>query len=169
MNIHAHSDASDDLSFLLDRSVAFILKPEDPDTFLRWFGEYAQQTAPGFFAPLTNPDALHSFKAFFARYIWNRTALPGNQPNGVSFALFFAFAISNAMVTIRRVGPFNYFIWITRDKKTRSRPQSPPQSLKPGEQKLLDACRTGEPCQLEQERPEQATEANTVGGSPAAS
>lgn len=75
----ALSDANNDLSFLLDRSVAFILKSEDPDAFLRWFGEYAQQIAPGFFAPLTNPDGLHSFKAFFARYIWNRTTLPGNH------------------------------------------------------------------------------------------
>lgn len=72
-------DANDDLSFLLDRSAAFILKSEDADAFLRWFGESAQRIAPGFFAPLTNHDALHSFKAFFARYIWNRTALPGNH------------------------------------------------------------------------------------------
>lgn len=80
MNNPAHSDANDDLSFLLDRSVAFILKSEDPDAFLRWFGEYAQQIAPGFFLPFGgHPGAVRSFVAFFARYIWNRTALPGNH------------------------------------------------------------------------------------------
>lgn len=80
MNKPAHSDTNDDLSFLLDRSVAFILKSEDPDAFLRWFGEYAQQIAPGFFRQFDcNPEARQSFMSFFARYIWNRTALPGNH------------------------------------------------------------------------------------------
>jgi len=74
------SDANDDLSFLLDRSVAFILKSEDPDAFLRWFGEYAQQIAPGFFRQFGgHPEAMRSFMSFFARYIWNRTPLPVNH------------------------------------------------------------------------------------------
>jgi hypothetical protein len=36
------------------------------------------------------------------------------------------------------------------------------QPLRPGEEKLREACRTGAICQLEEQRPEQATEANSV-------
>lgn len=72
--------ANDDLDFLLQRSVQEILKSEDPLVFQQWFQRYAEPIAPGFFAPFSdNPEALRSFKPFFARYIWNRTALPGNR------------------------------------------------------------------------------------------
>jgi len=72
--------ANDDLDFLLQRSVAEILKSEDPLVFQQWFQRYAEAIAPNFFAPFNgNPDALRSFKPLFARYIWNRTALPGNH------------------------------------------------------------------------------------------
>jgi len=72
--------ANDDLNFLLQRSVEEILKSEDPLVFMQWFQRDAEPIAPNFFAPFSgNPDALRSFKPLFARYIWNRTALPGNH------------------------------------------------------------------------------------------
>jgi hypothetical protein len=72
--------ADDDLDFLLQRSVAEILKSEDPLAFHQWFLRYAEPIAPNFFAPFSgNPEALKSFKPVFARYIWSRTALPGNH------------------------------------------------------------------------------------------
>jgi hypothetical protein len=72
--------ANDDLDFLLQRSVEEILKSEDPLVFQQWFQRYAEPIAPNFFVPFSgNPEALKSFKPIFARYIWNRTALPGNN------------------------------------------------------------------------------------------
>lgn len=48
--------------------------------FQQWFLRYAEPIAPNFFAPFSgNPDAMRSFKPVFARYIWDRTALPGNH------------------------------------------------------------------------------------------
>jgi tetratricopeptide (TPR) repeat protein len=80
MNTADMSDANDDLEFLLARSVAVILKSENPELFLHWFGNYAQPLAPNFFRQFgAHSEALRSFAAFFARYIWNRTALPGNH------------------------------------------------------------------------------------------
>lgn len=72
--------ASNDLDFLISRSVSVILKSEDATEFLRWFDQYAEDVAPIFFKQFqSNRDGLRSFKSFFARYIWNRTALPGNN------------------------------------------------------------------------------------------
>jgi len=72
--------ANDDLDFLLQRSVQEILKSEDAVLFQQWFLRYAEAIAPNFFAPFRgNPDAMRSFKPIFARYIWDRTALPSNH------------------------------------------------------------------------------------------
>lgn len=72
--------ANDDLEFLLNRSAAEILKSEDPDKYLNWFCQYATAVAPAFFKPFTRePAVLHSFLFSFARFIWNRTPLPGNH------------------------------------------------------------------------------------------
>lgn len=72
--------ANDDLDFLLQRCVGEILKSEDPLAFQQWFHRYAEVIAPNFFVPFSgNSEALRSFKPMFARYIWNRTALPGNH------------------------------------------------------------------------------------------
>ena len=69
---------NDDLEFLLIRSVEEILKTEDHTAFFEWFNRYAEAVAPVFFTKLV-PAARPSFKGFFSRYIWNRTALPGNH------------------------------------------------------------------------------------------
>ncbi len=72
--------ASNDLEFLIRRSVSVILKSEDSTDFLHWFELHAENVAPTFFRQFQkNADALRSFKAFFGRFIWNRTALPGNN------------------------------------------------------------------------------------------
>jgi len=72
--------ASNDLEFLIRRSVSVILKSEDSTDFLHWFEQHAEDVAPTFFKQFQkNADVLRSFKAFFARFIWNRTALPGNN------------------------------------------------------------------------------------------
>lgn len=72
--------ADDDLDFLLQRCVGVILRTEDPLAFQQWFQRHAESIAPNFFVPFSgNPEALRSFKPMFARYIWNRTALPGNH------------------------------------------------------------------------------------------
>jgi tetratricopeptide (TPR) repeat protein len=72
--------ASNDLEFLISRSVSVILKSEDATEFLRWFDKYSEDVAPVFFKQFqSSPDGLRSFKSFFARFIWNRTALPGNN------------------------------------------------------------------------------------------
>ncbi|NNM80749.1 MAG: SEC-C domain-containing protein [Gallionella sp.] len=71
---------SNDLDFLFSRSVAVILKSEDSTQFLRWFDQYAEDVAPIFFRQFqASPDGLRSFKSFLSRFIWNRTALPGNH------------------------------------------------------------------------------------------
>jgi len=70
--------ANDDLEFLLRRSVEEILKTEDHTAFCEWFNRYAEAVSPNFFAQLV-PEARLPFKGFFSRYIWNRTALPGNH------------------------------------------------------------------------------------------
>ncbi|TAJ76422.1 MAG: SEC-C domain-containing protein [Gallionellaceae bacterium] len=71
---------NDDLEFLLQRSVAQILKSEDPAQFLRWFEQSAEAIAPNFFSAFVDgAEALRGFKSFFARYVWNRTHLPGNH------------------------------------------------------------------------------------------
>lgn len=72
--------ASNDLELLFSRSVSVILKSEVSTDFLHWFDQHAEDVAPIFFKQFqSNDDALRSFKAFFGRYIWNRTALPGNN------------------------------------------------------------------------------------------
>ncbi|MDP2760502.1 MAG: SEC-C domain-containing protein [Sideroxyarcus sp.] len=70
--------ANDDLDFLLRRSVEEILKTEDHTAFSVWFNRYAEAVSPNFFAQLVT-EARPSFKGFFSRFIWNRTALPGNH------------------------------------------------------------------------------------------
>lgn len=71
---------NDDLEFLLQRSAAQILKSEDPAQFLRWFEQSAETIAPNFFSAFADgAEALRGFKSFFARYVWNRTHLPGNH------------------------------------------------------------------------------------------
>lgn len=72
--------SNDDLEFLLQRSVAQILKSEDPIQFFRWFEQSAEIIAPNFFGAFADgKEALRSFKSYFSRYIWNRTHLPSNH------------------------------------------------------------------------------------------
>jgi hypothetical protein len=71
---------NNDLEFLITRSVSVILKSEDENEFLHWFDLYAEDIAPNLFEKFqTSAEGLRSFKSFFSRYIWNRTALPGNH------------------------------------------------------------------------------------------
>lgn len=72
--------SNDDLEFLLQRSVAEILKSENPVQFLRWFEQSAEVIAPDFFSAFASvPETVRGFKSFFSRYIWNKTPLPGNH------------------------------------------------------------------------------------------